>query len=142
MRWIYITVFFFMSMTGVTLSAQGGIGAGGSVFNDTILFRINQRLLLTDDQYPQVEAMLEAYQNDLASNPPVSREDKRARKRALRTRIMGILTPEQKARAKARRSGGGKRSAPTPQKRSWFDVLLDDVASPLLERRKRGGGEP
>lgn len=142
MRYLIITSLFFFGLMGSTLSAQGGIAGpagAGSLFNDTILVRINRRLLLTDGQIPQVRTMITAYQTDLADNPPATPEDKRARRRAFRSNVMAILTPEQKARAKAQRAGGGRKKGASQQKRNWLDVIIDDVANPLIERRNRGG---
>ena len=85
---------------------------------------------------------MNSYATDFAENPPVSPEEKRTRKRAARNQVMALLTPEQKARIKARRTGRSGQAAAAPGKRNWLDSLLDDVASPLIERRqrKRGNG--
>ena len=145
MRYLLMTCLFFLGLLGNPLLAQGAIPgpAAAGIFNDTMLVRITRRLQLTPTQQPQVAAILTSYRTDLVENPPTSVEDKRARKRAARSRVMAVLSPEQKARLKAERGARNGNNPPSPQNRHWLDTMLDDVANPLLDSRKRrrGGGE-
>lgn len=107
------------------------------------LEKIATKLQLTDTQLPEVAAILEEFAAATAANPPTSPEAKRAQRRALRTRVMRLLSPEQKAlvqRAKGNANGrqrqSGTKASPQPKKRNWFDVLLDEVATPLLNNRR------
>jgi len=139
-----MTCLFFLGLMGNALLAQGAVPepAATGVFNDTMMVRITRRLQLTPSQQPRVAAILSSYRTDLAENPPTSVEDKRARKRAARSRVVALLSPEQKARLKAGRRARGGKGQPSPQKRHWLDTILDDVANPLLDSRKRRrGGE-
>ncbi len=106
------------------------------------LDKITAKLQLTEGQRSQVAAILEEFSQQ---GMPATPEDKKARRRALRTRVMALLTPEQKARARQGRPSGNNRRAPATNersKRSLFDILLDDVATPLLNQRKRRKSGP
>lgn len=143
MRQLFITTLFFLGLMGNTSFAQGampGTAGPGSIFNDTMLVRITRRLRLTPEQQPQVMAIISSYTADLVDNPPTSPEEKRTRKRAARKQVMALLTPEQQARLKARRTGRDGRGNAGPEKIHWMDSLLDKLATPLLDHRQRGNG--
>lgn len=79
-----------------------------------MLEKIAAKLQLTDDQRPAVAAELEAYAERMANEPSTSPEAKKAAKRALRKRIVSLLTPQQRADLKEqRRNGSGGRAAGT-----------------------------
>jgi len=106
------------------------------------LDKLSTRLKLTPAQSSAAEVLFADYHADLADNPPATPELKRARKRALRGRFRQLLTPEQQADLRSGNKGRNS-TAPTPKKRHWLDALLDDVATPLIEKRKknrRNGG--
>ncbi len=140
MRHLLIIALILLGGMTNTLAAQDitpGTAGPGAVFNDTIMLRLSRRLQLTPTQQPQVAAIMNSYRADLAANPPGSPEERRTRKRNARSQVMALLTPEQKARLKANRNGKGSGG-----KRGWIDVLLDDVARPMLDgRRRQRGGE-
>lgn len=108
------------------------------------LDKVSAKLQLTDEQIPKVEALLLEYFQQLTDNPPTSPQDKGARRRALRTSVGKILTPEQrqrmrqsKAKGGARKQAGRQNSKPQRNSDTWLDRLIDDVAAPLLEQRQR-----
>lgn len=106
------------------------------------LDKIVARLQLTEDQRWQVAAVLEEFAQQ---GTPTTPEEKKTRRRALRARVMAMLTPEQKALARQGRPSGNNRRGPASNektKRGWFDVLLDDVAMPLLNQRKQRKSGP
>lgn len=107
------------------------------------LEKIATKLQLTEAQIPQVAAILETFAATTAANPATTPEAKRAQRRALRTEVMALLSPEQRAlvkRGKANTNGGQRQGpnkpATQPAKRNWFDLLLDEVATPLLNNRR------
>lgn len=95
------------------------------------LARIAAKLQLTDEQLPRVEAILEEFAQQ---PPPVTPEEKKARRRALRARVSALLTPEQRALVQQGRANTTA-GAPGKHKRNWLDVLIDDVATPLINQR-------
>ncbi|MEM1358544.1 MAG: hypothetical protein AAGF89_10105, partial [Bacteroidota bacterium] len=107
------------------------------------LDKITAKLQLTEAQIPEVAAILKEFTATAATNPPTTPEAKRAQRRTLRSRVMRLLSPEQRAlvqagrgRANASPHQASKKAGPQPQKRGWFDVLLDDIAAPLLNNRR------
>lgn len=117
------------------------------------LDKVAAKLQLTEDQVPEVEALLLAYFQELKDNPPASPQEKGARRRALRAAVGQLLTPEQRQRMRKGKAQGGnrkqaeKRKAAPPARSNdnWLDRLIDDIAMPILEqrqsnRRGQGGG--
>ncbi|MEM9928862.1 MAG: hypothetical protein AAF840_03495 [Bacteroidota bacterium] len=104
------------------------------------LKKVAAKLRLTEDQLPQVEAIL----LEFAAQPaPTTPEARKARRRALRARVSQLLTPEQLALARQIRQGKGKsRQQPTTQKRNLLDMLIEDVATPFIEQRLKGKNGP
>ncbi|MEM9261101.1 MAG: hypothetical protein AAGA62_15775 [Bacteroidota bacterium] len=107
------------------------------------LEKITVKLQLTDAQIPEVAAILKEFAATAAANPPPTMEAKRTQRRALRSRVMRLLSPEQRAlvqggrgRANANPRQGGKKAGAQSPKRGWFEVLLDDIATPLLNNRR------
>lgn len=101
------------------------------------LDRIAAKLQLTEEQSVQVANILEEFSLE---TPPATPEEKKARRRALRARVTALLTPAQKALIRQRRPAGNNRNSPAANgkaRRNWFEVLLDDVATPLLNQRKQ-----
>jgi len=108
------------------------------------LDKVSAKLQLTDEQIPEVEALLLNYFQRLKDDPPASPQDKGARRRALRASVGKILTPEQrqrmrqgKAKSGARKQAGKQKNTPQRNNSTWLDRLIDDVAAPLLEQRQR-----
>lgn len=149
MRWIFLFAVILCSAWGNnTLRAQEALpgepsteaGLPGASLSaapwQKQLDQLTVRLSLTPEQIPAAEQLLAAYYTELIDNPPATPELKRARKRTFRNRFRQLLTPEQQADL---RSGTKSRKATaTAQKqRHWLDVLIDDVATPLLEKRKK-----
>ncbi|MFK8161366.1 MAG: hypothetical protein AB8H12_02790 [Lewinella sp.] len=145
MRFLLTTLFIISSLFSCALFAQEE-GYDEMATDDTEyaappanakLNKIAAKLQLTDEQLPQVTAILEEFSQQA---PPTTPEEKKARRRALRTRVMALLTPEQKALVRQGRPAGNNRKAPAnggKTKRNWFEVLLDDVAMPLMNQRKQ-----
>ena len=100
------------------------------------LDQLTARLGLTPEQRPAAEALLSEYYAELQANPSATAEEKRSRKRAFRKRFQQLLTPDQQQTLRAGNGGGSQRQA-APPKRGWLDVLIDDVATPLLDNRRR-----
>ncbi|MTB53738.1 hypothetical protein [Lewinella sp. W8] len=108
------------------------------------LDRIDQRLGLLPDQRASIREVLITFTEKYGDQPPATKDEKRQRRRALRQAVSALLTPEQIARIKeSRKNASGNlpknnsgSPSPTP-KRSFLDILLDDIATPLLEKRKR-----
>ncbi|MEM6770789.1 MAG: hypothetical protein AAF597_09420 [Bacteroidota bacterium] len=139
MRW-YLLTLLLASAYYSAIFAQGVDAQPTQGWHDTMMVRITQRLQLTPDQVPQVRTLLEAHHADMQNNPPASVDERKVRKRALRSRVMAILTPAQRERLKAQRGGSRNQKNAAAGKRHWLDVIIEDVAAPLLDRRKRNGG--
>lgn len=95
------------------------------------LAKIAARLQLTDDQLPQVEAILEEFS---LQPVPTTPEAKKARRRALRARVSALLTPEQRVLIQQSRNNAPGKAAGKAS-RNWLDVLVDDIAAPLINQR-------
>ncbi|TXF89991.1 hypothetical protein FUA23_08545 [Neolewinella aurantiaca] len=110
---------------------------------ETMLDKISRKLQLSEEQVPQVETLLQDFfqhpENQTGASPEV--------RRALRAAVSKLLTPDQRQLLKQKRARNGtvrRGSNPNmvaPQKSSWLDLLLDDVAYPLLEKRRRNRAE-
>lgn len=146
MRLLVISLLFISSLP---LSAQAEEEAYGEEEMTTtaapasspmgnMLAKIATKLQLTDEQLPQVEAILREFQATPKANSP---QEKKARRRALRARVSTVLTPEQQAlmRQNSRPSGSGNARPGTTAKRNWLDVLIDDIAAPLIDKRRKKG---
>jgi hypothetical protein len=148
MRFLLITLFIISSLFSCALFAQEE-GYDETPTDNTEytappanskLDRIAAKLQLTEEQKSQVAIILEEFAQE---TPPATPEEKKTQRRALRTRVTALLTPEQKAIIRQGRSAGKNRRANGAKaKRSWFDVLLDDVATPLLNRRNQQQIDP
>ncbi len=104
------------------------------------LAKIAARLQLTEAQLPQVEAILLEF---AASPPPTTPEAKKARRQALRARVGQLLTPEQRALLQpGRNTTAGRSRKGGSGKRNLLDVLIEDVATPLLDQRRKGRNRP
>jgi hypothetical protein len=149
MRLLILTLGILLS--GLPLGAQDSLsiistpqteGAGAMI--EQKLDRIDQRLGLMPDQRESIRKVLVDFTEKYGGQPPDTPEEKRQRRRALRQAVSTLLSPEQIALMK---EGRKKRSgtlpdkrvgspSPTP-KRNFLDVILEDIATPLLERRKK-----
>lgn len=100
------------------------------------------RLELTDEQTPAVGDLLLAYHEDHTAEPPADDGEERTRRRALHTSVNNLLTPGQRQLLRDWTGEHPAASPGKPKKRKWFDVLIDDVAAPILDkRRKKRGGD-
>jgi hypothetical protein len=150
MRFLLISLFIISSLFSCALSAQeedyDETPTDDTEYAappaNTKLDKIATKLQLTDEQLPQVAAILEEFSQQA---PPTTPEERKTRRRALRTRVIALLTPEQKAIVRQGRSVGNSRKASTVNgkaKRTWFETLLDDVATPLLNQRQLQKSDP
>lgn len=143
LRWLILLSLFLFGPWGNALPAQEE-PSDDPFLEDPVsdapwrkqLDQLTLRLDLTDEQVPAAESLLEEYYTSLTENPPATPEEKRTRKRALRARFARLLTPEQQATLRNSKNANPGEN-PQRQKRGWLDVLLDDVATPLLNNRNR-----
>ena len=88
---------------------------------DKMTARLAKALDLTADQQTQVKAILVAHAEKMKANPDMSREDRRAAREGLETKINAVLTADQKAKyaelqakMRDRRGAGGGEATPPP----------------------------
>ncbi|WP_273443689.1 hypothetical protein [Neolewinella agarilytica] len=146
MRLLLISLLFIGSLSLPAQAEEEGYGeeeevtttAPASSPMGNTLAKIATKLQLSDEQLPQVEAILREFQSTPKADSP---QAKKARRRALRARISTVLTPEQQTlmRQNSRPSGTGNARPQTAAKRNWLDVLIDDIAAPLIDKRRRKG---
>lgn len=141
MRLLLISLLFISSLPLLLAQEEEGYGEeelttaapASSPFGNK-LAKIATKLQLTDEQLPQVEAILLEFQASPKADSP---QAKRARRRALRARISTVLSPEQQSlMLQSSRSGSGNARSGAATKRNWLDVLIDDIAVPLIEKRR------
>jgi protein CpxP len=99
--------------------AGGPGGRGGMMDPARMTERLTKMLNLTADQQTQVKAVLVEHQEKMKSNPEMSREDRRAAREAMETKLKAILTPDQQAKyaemqAKMREHRGGEEQGAPP----------------------------
>ncbi len=98
------------------------------------LAQIAAKLQLSNEQLPQVEAILLEFST---APKPDSPQAKRARRRALRARISTILSPEQQQLMRQNNSPNTRNTrSGKATKRNWLDILIDDIAAPLIDKRR------
>ena len=140
MKLLLLIPLFFLGWLGHGLAAQEELQQEELAIAssaDEQLGRISAKLQLTEDQLPEVRLLLEEFLEQNQINPATTPEEKRSRRRAIRGRMAKLLTPEQQALM--RQKGGKARQAQRPEKQQkhWLDALIDEVATPLLEKRQR-----
>jgi hypothetical protein len=142
MRLLLISLLFIGSLPLLLAQEEEGYGeeettitAPASSPMGNTLAKIATKLQLTDEQLPQVEAILREFQSTPKADSP---QAKKARRRALRARISTVLSPEQQTlmRQNSRPFGRGNARPGTAAKRNWLDVLIDDIAAPLIDKRR------
>lgn len=99
-------------------------------------------LKLDEEQEVAVTELLRQYRQDAVDFPPADTDEAAIRQRGLHAAVRRLLRPDQLTLHDNWQGEHPIAQPPRRGKRGWLDVLLEDVATPLLQsqRNKRGGG--